>query len=416
MNKKLWQLVIPFALVVVSLIIYSIITGDVEEPDYVRVEEGTFEVVVSANGRLEALKSTQISIPDVLQERRIRIRHIEINDIVREGTVVERGDYIATLDPGDVQDRLDNAYETLERIENNLENAALDSSLVLSRARDNIRRAQDDVYDREIELEQSAYESEAVQRQAQIALETAERKLEQERRTYQQERRRHNTRIRRYQEQLDDHTSYIEMLEQLRRDLYITAPSNGLVVYARDHGGNKVRAGSNVSRWQPMIATLPDLSTLQSEVYIPEINISKIKSGLDVRIRIDAFPEETFSGVVSRVANVGQDMPGEFFSAFKVEIEVDPNGKMLLPGMSSSNRIVVESVEDALMVSRMAVFSSDECESFVYKREGMSVVKKEIKTGGENDNHYLIKEGLQKGDRVLLTPPSNAKELNVSRL
>src|SRR5690554_4514232 len=123
------------------------------------------------------------------------------------------------------------------------------------------------------------------------------------------------------------------MLLQLKRDLYITAPSSVLDVYARSGNDEQIRVGSHVSRWSPMIATLPDLAILQSVVYVQEIDISKIKPGLQVRVRIDAFPEEEFSGVVTRVANVGQEVPGEFFSAFKVEVKVNSNGKLLLPGM-----------------------------------------------------------------------------------
>ncbi|MCA1745488.1 MAG: biotin/lipoyl-binding protein [Bacteroidales bacterium] len=124
MKKNLWQLIIPLALVVITLVVYAIATRDKEkEPDIVRVEKGTFEIVVKGMGELEALESTQIMIPDVLADRTVRIRSIAINDLVREGTVVKKGDYIATLDPGDVEERMRNAEDGLEMFKNNLDNA-----------------------------------------------------------------------------------------------------------------------------------------------------------------------------------------------------------------------------------------------------------------------------------------------------
>lgn len=418
MKKNLWQLVLPLVLVVLTLVIYALATREKEkEPGVVRVEQGLFEIIVSGTGELEAMESTNITIPDVLEDRSVRIRSIAINDIVREGTVVAPGDYVATLDPGDVEERIRSTEDAFEMYRNNLDNAKIDSSLVLSDARDEIRQARDLVLDQEIRLEQSVYESEAVQRQAQISLETAKRSLEQRQRNYSQLVRRHEMFIERAAENLKEQEDQMTVLQQLKRDLRITAPSNGLVVYARDGNDEKIRVGSHVSRWSPLIATLPDLTTLQSVVYVKEIDVSKVTPGLPVRVRIDAFPDQEFSGVVTRVANVGQEVPGEFFNAFKVEVKMSLNGEVLLPGMTSTNHIIVESDRDALIIPRLAVFDDPELGSFVYKREGLSgVVKQQIRTNGENDLSFRLSEGLSAGDRVLLHPPSKEERISVRKL
>jgi HlyD family secretion protein len=418
MKKKIWQLVLPLVLVILTLIIYAIATRDKDkDSEIVRVERGIFEIVVTGMGELEALESTQIMIPDVMSDGSVRrVRGLAITDLVREGTVVKKGDYVATLDPGDVEEQLRSSQDRLELYLNTLENAKIDSSLTLSAARDEIRQARDLVLDRKIRVEQSVYESGAVQRQAQINFETSERSLDQRIRNYTQIRRRHELNIQRRKDNVQDQEEEIRMLEQLMRDLRVTAPGDGLVVYARSNNGQKIRVGSTVGRWDPLIATLPDLSTLQSVVYIKEIDISKISVGLPVRIRIDAFPEEQFAGVITRVANVGQEMPGEFFSAFKVEITVDPKGKQLLPGMTSTNNIVVESVRESILVSRLAVFIDEELGQYVYKREGLNTVKQQILTSGENDLFYKVQEGLNSGDRVLLTPPQKADNLRIVSL
>ncbi|WP_088654039.1 efflux RND transporter periplasmic adaptor subunit [Geofilum rhodophaeum] len=415
MKKKLWQLVIPVVLVVLTLVVYALATREREkDPDVVRVEQGMFEIVVSGTGELEALESTNIMIPEVLTDRSVRIRSLAITDIVREGTVVKKGDYVATLDPGDVEERIRSTEDALEMYRTNLDNAKIDSSLVLSDARDEIRQARDLVLDREIRLEQSVYESEAVQRQAQISLETARRSLEQKQRNYRQMVRRHEMFIERAINNLKEQEEQMAMLQQLKRDLYVVAPSSGLVVYARAGNGEKIRVGSHVHRWSPHIAMLPDLETLQSVVQVKEIDVSKVRPGLPVRVRIDAFPEDEFRGVVTRVANVGQEVSGEFYSAFKVEIKVDPNGKLLLPGMTSTNSIVVDSEKEALMVPRLAVFTDSVLGQFVYKREGLSgMVKQQIITSGENDQYYRVAAGLSRGDKILLHPSGDDRKLSV---
>src|SRR5690606_31232428 len=227
MKKRLWQLVVPVAAVILTLVIYGITTREKDdEPDVVRVEKGVFEVVVTGMGELEALESTDIMIPEVLRTNEVRIRQITITDIVKEGTMVKKGDYVATLDPADVEERMRSAEDALELYRNNLENAKIDSSLALSSARDEIRQARDLVTDREIKLEQSIYESAAVQRQAQIALETAQRSLEQKLRNYDQLRRRYRMQVERIEENLADQQEYMDKLIQLKRDLIIKAPAN----------------------------------------------------------------------------------------------------------------------------------------------------------------------------------------------
>lgn len=410
--KNKWQLSLPLVLVVITLLIYWLATRDSKsEPGNVRVTKGLFEIAVTVTGEIEALEYTRITIPEVLTNRNLRIRNLSITDLVKEGTVVKAGDYVATLNPGDVEDRLVRVLDNLERVRNNLDNALIDSSLVLSESRDQIRIALNSVLDQEIKLEQSQFESKAVQRQNEIALERAKRNYEQKKRNLSQQTRRHILNIQRISEQLKQREEEHDMLQQLKRDLYVTAPSDGLVVYARTYG-EKIKVGSSVSIWDPLIATLPDLTTLQSVVQVKEIDITKIKPNLSVRVRIDAFPNEEFQGRVMQIANIGQEVAGEFFNTFKVGIKVNPNNKLLLPGMTSTNRIVIESVPDALMIPRMAVFSDDEFEYYVYKQEGLSVVKQQISIAGENDTYFRVVEGVAERDRVLLQTPSQSSRLS----
>jgi RND family efflux transporter MFP subunit len=414
--KKIWQIVIPIALVIITLVVYAIVTRDKEsEPDIVKVEKGVFEVVVTSMGELEALESMNITIPEALQNHNIRIRSMTITDIVKEGTVVKKGDYVATLNPAEVEEQLKDRLERLDLYEVDLENVKIDTSLVLSEARDGIRQMNDQMLDREIKLDQSIYESKAVQRQAQINLEVAQRNLEQRQRNYIQLKRKHQIRVSRALERVNEQKAEIEVMEQLKRDLRIKAPGPGLVVFGRGHDGQKIKIGSQVNRWDPLIATLPDLSSLQSVAYVKEIDIAKIRTGLPVRLKIDAFPESEFKGVIKRVANVGQEMTGQFLTGFKVEIKVDPAGKTLLPGMTSTNNIVVSSVNDVLMVPRKALHSSEEG-LFVYKRDGLSVVKQQIKTGGENDTYIWVTGGLQEGERIYLHEPLNKDDAKMVKL
>ncbi|WP_016778824.1 efflux RND transporter periplasmic adaptor subunit [Anaerophaga thermohalophila] len=404
MKQRLWIL-LPLVLVILAFIGYRLFWAD--ETDGVEVAEvirGKFEQYVTSIGELEAHKSTDILIPDVLTDRTVRIRDITINDLVREGTEVEKGDYVATLDPSGVEEHIKSTRETLDMLEANLEQARMDSSLNLSEARDAIRQAKDNVLDKEIKVEQSVYESKAVQRQAQIELEKAQRNLEQKKRNYRQLKRKNEISVQRIEEQFRQEENNLKILMQLKSDLIIRAPASGIVVYVREWNGEKRKVGSTVSRWDPRIAILPDLSTILSVTYVKEIDVTKVYVGMPVKITIDAFPEEEFNGTVRTVANIGKEIEGQFLNGFKVEIEVDPKGFELLPGMTSVNRFIIREMDDQLMVPREAVFVEG-AEQVVYKKTPLGIVKQEVETGGENDEFIRIVKGLNEGDKVVLTPP-----------
>jgi multidrug efflux pump subunit AcrA (membrane-fusion protein) len=405
--KQRFYILIPLVFVLLAYVGYRLFLSDVgDDIELAEVEYGRFDLYVVSMGALEAHESVDILIPNILRDRSVRIYRIEINDLVREGTEVEKGDYVATLDPSEVEEEIKGSQEDLDRFTIDLEKARMDSSLKLSDARDAIRRSLDNVLDDEIKVEQSKYESEAVQRQAEIDLEKARRALQQGRRNYTQEQRKHELHVGRIQRRIRDEEKDMKMLLELKSDLRITAPSKGVVVYARDHRGNKRKIGSDVSRWDPRIAILPDLSTMLSITYVKEIDVTKIEEGMPVKISIDAFPGEEFNGEVVSIANIGQSIAGEFLNGFKVEIQVNSEGFDLLPGMTSTNRFIIQSMENQLMVPREAIFIENNRE-IVYKKTPLGVVEQEVETGGENEKQVRIVDGLKRNDKVLLQAPSS---------
>ena len=81
-----------------------------------------------------------------------------------------------------------------------------------------------------------------------------------------------------------------------------------MVIYKREWGGDKRKVGSEISPFDPVVATLPDLSSMISKTYVNEIDVSKVKVGQRVRLTVDAFPEKSYSGVVTSVANIGEQL------------------------------------------------------------------------------------------------------------
>ena len=93
------------------------------------------------------------------------------------------------------------------------------------------------------------------------------------------------------------------------QSLQVTAPQNGMLVYYSNWNG-KVKPGSTINTWNPIIASIPDLTEMISKTYVNEIDISKVKKGQSVSLSVDAFAEKSISGEIISVANIRSTIIG----------------------------------------------------------------------------------------------------------
>jgi HlyD family secretion protein len=374
-----------------------------------RVMRGPFEILVYSSGQLEAQNSEDIVVPDNLRDREIRIYEIKITDLVEEGTVVESGDYVATLDQKAVEEALAAAREELEQAYNEFEDAKLDSNLTLSNFRDQIINAREEVEEKQIVLEESVFESPAVIRKAEMDHDKAKRKLQQEIQGYELKKRQAESKVERKKIELRQLENRVNKLNDVYHSLVITAPKAGMVIYGKDRTREKIKVGSTVSPWMPVIATLPDLSSMLSITYVNEIDISRVQIGQMVTLGIDALPGLSLEGEVVVKANIGQPMPKSDAKVFEVKIRVFGDVGDLKPAMTTSNLIQTGYFTDTIFVASEAVFANDSMQ-FVYLDRG-GIVKQVVDLGDQNENFFMVGRGLREGDVVLLTEPAHASNL-----
>ena len=399
-------------LVLLSVAAFIIFTGTRHESVYITssVQRGTFEILVYSSGQLEAQSSENIVVPEILRDRSVRIYEIKITDLIEEGTVVDSGEYVASLDHKTVEEVLVSAQEDLEQALNNFDDAKMDSNLTLSNYRDLIVNAREEVEEMQIILDESIYESPAVIRKAEMDLDKAKRKLRQETSADALRERQAVSKVERSMIELRRRQDRVNLLHEVYNSLRIKAPKSGMVIYGRDRTREKIKVGSNVSPWRPVIATLPDMSSMQSLTYVNEIDISKVKTGQKVIIGIDALPDKILDGEVVSVANIGQPMPKSDAKVFEVKIKVMGDVNDLKPAMTTSNIIQTGIFEDTLFIPSETVFKNDSLQ-YVFIESNGTITKQVVDLGDENENFILIRKGLKENDRVLLNPPSNEEDL-----
>jgi len=403
MKKTIW---ITSAIVIVAIIILVVISKLTGTEDLAQLEAevgyGEFKVVVAVTGELQAERSVEIMGPTELRTSRShRFSQIKIQDLIPEGTIIEEGDYIATLDRSDATNRLKDLEDELEEMRTTLERVQLDTTINLRNLRDELVNLEYNMEEAKITLDQSRYESPAVIRQAQIDLDKAERAFEQTKLNYRLKVQQYRADMREAQLNLSrEQRDYDDMVKLIEK-FTITAPAPGMVIYKKEWGGQKRKVGSMISAWDLTVATLPDLSSLISKTYVNEIDISKIRRGQEVQIGVDAFPEKEFMGKVIEVANIGEQLPNTDAKVFEVVIKLDGSDPVLRPAMTTSNLIVTATFDSVMFLPLEAIYVEDSI-PMVYKKNG---VKQVVLLGEENENQVIIENGLSPGESVLLTMP-----------
>ncbi len=298
MKKKI---IIPSIILAAILVGYFIVKGNKSETGtdiIVPVEVGTFKVEIETTGELEAKNSVPITGPRSL--RNFRIYSLTIQKMVDEGTVVQKGEWIATLDKSEFSGKLQDMQLNLDEDRSEYVQVQLDTTLEMRESRDELVNLTYAVEEKQIILQQSQFEPPATIKQAEIDVEKAKRALSQAEENYKIKRRRASEKMKEKAAELGKTRNEYNGMLELEAGFTILAPEPGMVIYAKGSDGKPIKEGSQVSMWDPTVATLPDLSVMISKTYVNEVDVRKVKEGQLVEIGLDAFPEKQLTGKVIR--------------------------------------------------------------------------------------------------------------------
>lgn len=193
----------------------------------------------------------------------------------------------------------------------------------------------------------------------------------------------------------------------------IKAPAPGLVVYGssqepmnRYRGTGLIAPGEQVFQRQTII-TLPDTTEMMAEITVHESSVDKVKPNQKATIVMDAFPDQSFTGSVIKIAPLPDQQRNWLSPDIKVyttQVKIDGTHGFLKPGMSARVEILVDSASDVLTVP-IQVVANRSGKKVCFVVDGGKAVEREVKTGLFNDTSVQILEGLQPDEEVLLNPP-----------
>ncbi len=144
-----------------------------------------------------------------------------------------------------------------------------------------------------------------------------------------------------------------------------------------------------------------------SKTYVNEIDVSKVKPEQHVEIMVDAFPEKSYTGTVTSVANIGEQLPNADAKVFEVLIEVDGSDPILRPSMTTGNKIITKTISDVTFIPLESVQTGPDSIPFVYLKNGTRQV---VVLGESNENNVVVEKGLTPGVQIYLSTPEKPEK------
>lgn len=182
----------------------------------------------------------------------------------------------------------------------------------------------------------------------------------------------------------------------------IKAPTDGILLYSvlpRENGKRKIQIGDSVWVGQTFLE-VPDTTELMVEVQIREIDVAKIRTGMETTVELDAFPGREFAGIVANVASLAEgNGKDENIRRFFALIRLFAPEEGVHVGMSATVKIIYQSIDNGLVIPVGAVVYR-EGSTFVYKRAGDEAVLTEVELGMRGVDRVQVIQGLQEGDFV----------------
>ncbi len=422
----------------------STVDGEIQ-PLFEKVTKGEFKLEFTEPGEIESAENIEINC----EVKSRSSAGVSILELVPEGTVVEKGDFLVRLDDADLQKDLltqrisvHRARAALVKAKADVEAAELALDEYLSGsfrqeeeqmesaefvARENLRRAEEYLayskklatkgYLPEAQLEADQFAVEKARKELDLAMTKLEVLRVHSRKAKVNDL---NASIMTARAQLKSAENSFELESTKEKEIsdqiakcVISSPAAGEVTYANRNNSSSgegilIEEGKQVRERQTIIR-LPNASLMRVRAKVNESRIEQVKPGMPCSITIDAFRGLALRGEVESVSDYPLASVSRYTSHIKeyateIIIENPPEG--IRSGMSAKVTILSERQEDVLQIPLTAVIRKDGQSFCIVKKGESSLSLRAIEIGTPNLTHAILQGGLSEGDQVVVNPDS----------
>lgn len=214
----------------------------------------------------------------------------------------------------------------------------------------------------------------------------------------------------------------------------LRSPIDGQVTRLAVEEG-EVAVPGTFSRETGLLMTVADMSVIQVNVQVDETDVVRLGLGDSTEITIDAFPDRTFSGRVSKIAHSAVRQMAQAGTAravdYDVEITLDDPPAEIRPDLSATARMVTAMRDSAVSLPIIALTVRDhrplsteiapvDTARARRETEGVFVVQqgyayfRPVKVGITGEEHFEVLEGVSPGDSIVAGPYQVIRDLRDS--
>jgi HlyD family secretion protein len=369
------------------------------------VRKGDFAVIVRCRGEIGARRSVQLAAPRNVPDLRIIWQ-------AQPGSRVKAGDVVVRFDPSSARRQLDENSAALRQAEATLDQATAQARITSEQDKLDLANAQYQVERAKLEASKQAIVSAIQGESSKIDLASAEAKLRVQQATVQLHGRSDESRIASVRRQRDKAQADVDLNKQRLEQMNMKTPLDGMISYALNYSQGWMNAqpfkvGDQV--WPGgIVAEIPDPETLEMQGKVEEVERGQIVAGNEVRVHVDAFPEQVFSATLKNISPLTEMSfewpPVRSFLGYAPILKPDAR---LRTGMNGSMDVVIRHIPDALSVPAKAIFTRSG-KPVVYLAEVKGYRPVEVGVLARNPDEVAI-TGVSTGATVTLAEPEGEK-------
>jgi HlyD family secretion protein len=373
------------------------------------VKLGDFVDYVEMRGEIRVQSSTVISAPYSAGE-------LQILKLVQNGSQIQKGDVVVQFDPSTLQRNADQARSMLKQVEAEIARAKAQQLLSDEQfltetmsAQFSLERARLDASTRDVI---PAIENE----KNLLALDKAEHKLKEL--DTKKASRLVGTEadlagiIRKQKKAQAD----LEQTERNMAALTLTSPMEGLItILPNSRARTSVLSGGTTPIFKEgdrayagaTIAEIPDLSTIQANAPVTEVDRGRVQLGQPVILNIEGVPDKEHKGRVSEISPLAKlDYSGyPVTKNFDLTVRLEDPDPRLRPGMTAGFRVEVERVPGSIVISASAIFEKGG-QTVAYVLSKGVYQERRVVVARRGVGQVMISNGLKPGERIALKDPT----------
>lgn len=327
--------------------------------------------------------------------------------LAKAGTHVKAGDVVAQFDPQSQLQRLDDYKDTVVQLQNSIKGMTANLASIKEAHDQAVRSAKADWDKAILDLKTEPVHSEIDVEKLKLAVEETEA-------TYKQlvyesslvEESQH-AQIHISELNLDQAKIELQRADNNVQKMTIKAPMDGTIVMAsivRNGEFGQIREGDQINAGQPFVSIV-DPSSMVLNASVNQVDAEKIRLGAKASIKIDAYPEVQLPGIVTGIGAMSKSSTfrATYVGEIPVRIKIDGLDPHLIPELTGSAEVVLDTESNTLVVPRALVFEENGA-SYVFVQDHDGWAKRPVELGLASYTTIAIHAGLRQGEAVAMQP------------